>query len=1396
GIFKPKLEFNDGFTPTVALTGTIFPNGKPINSLPTSISGVTTDQRGVTRNTEAACIGAYEIGCGLPQATELSITTANTPCRGEEFTLNVTGLPANQISIYQYQWSFGENESNVERIETTANTIRIKVFAKIPALQISATLTDVCGANITLEGELAISGVETVSFLGIEETALYCKEAAPVPLTGTPEGGTFKINGIISENNEFAPSTITGNEAIIRYEMPDAENGCFNYDEKTVAVSQIDSELNLNIELVEPVKEILCYGEKASIKFKITGGNGNYLYSVNEATPVAAGAAAIELSSLNPGTYSIKAWLANDKCAGTTSYSTTFTEPQLLSVGTSINGKLCNNAFVTATIAGGTKPYNYTWTKPNGGTTSGSTSNNTISIEVTEIGTYTIQVTDAHDCPLRTSSATVSQPAALPVLTFGSLQKKDESCFGANNGTASIPFGNNTGSESVFIEVKNSQNSVVKSQQFTSATGTISISGLAPDTYQVFMRYGAENCTLLGGNVEQTSFTITKMEERIAFKDLTTTELTCLNEPNGSFGIRVTGWANTHKALLNGNQIYPKSTVGQTALFEVKTLRKGDYLLKITDECSNTEEKSISITGIDPYTLEITATRDMLDCDYSENGYIQVKPVGGYPAQGIMYMVGKEDDITAATASTARFEPLPKGHYQIVYKTTQSGCTDKVVLPKEIKAPLPVKFDFDMMDISCLGVADGEISLQAYQDGMPTRIPVSAMEEFEGFTYRWINCEDDSYVFKKQSVPLEHFWHDRYGSIFYKGVVGVEGLPIGKYLCEVSIPAAVTPNKQCFYKTDSIEIKNPTYNSLEVVEFLIDENKANCKIADRRIEVTAKGGWKGYIFSLLTDDEYKGIENDEPSGGLPDFEDDSEIIYHSDNSATYRSYILSPDTYHVFVTDSLGCRAEETYTFTIAPVVTLNAKVDSTRCQGAADGRVELINIKGGTTPYSYSMMWDDDSVALDQPMCDTLKRGFYSFLVTESARGCEGYITAEIKDTKRPYSLMQDKITDVKCNGESNGELQFLLTGGTKPYYSFTINGDEESATPDKDSVFWNISGIAAGEKTLKVLDKAECVQTLSFTMKQPDVLNIGEVKGSEICPGSDKGRIIVNGVTGGTKPYFYSLSETGKYETTPSLKAGIGTHTVYVKDTNNCIATGTGEVLSKSGNETPPKIDFLVSTWNYSSDVLALINISENETANIDSTVFSFAETDTLIYIVKDDSVHVYGKKEFENIDVASKITFIEVKKGITNDFEAKSDSVLFSFTLKMTVYYDDGCDYEIEREVHIAKDEHEIYPKGKITKKQPDILKIFASPNPMYAGGDYGLSLEFANKVNFRVQAYTLMGGQVGVEKSFNASIIGEDGKVTLTKQDLNIDVTESVIFRVYTLTDAASIILLVQ
>jgi len=1255
---------------------------------------------------------------------------------------------------------------------------------------------------------------EAISFGTPQITNLTCLSEPNGAVTITVKGWANQHTALLNGEAARPQSTENGVATFVFTGLKKGDynlsvtNECeTNSDETVITIDGIDAyELTLT-----PIFDNLVCSHHATgiLELEIKGGNKNaahFYMAGNEERKTITEDSNIRFEELSAGTHRFY-YESTENCTDRVFVEHTIDAPDALKVDAQLTGKLCIDAAIVLTVTGEKAPYEYEWITPAGETIQ--TKENRL--PVAAVGNYTYRVEDANGCTLIENTIEVKTPQPLPKLSLNNTAVKNETCYKGNNGAVTVSYSGNTGTEAVIVEVFNSTDKIVGSQTGNSATGSLTVSPLAPGNYRVTLRYGIEGCQL-SPDVKTASFVVAAMEEQISINNLKPVALTCLNEPNGSFTAEVSGWADTHKALLNDEAVKPQSVTGQKAVFEITGLKKGDYLFKITNECnSDSDEKSVNITGIEPYQIKITATHDMLDCSYSDDGYIQIESSGGYRENSLVYMAGKPAEYRNPDNVTVKFENLPKGVYSMVYKTEQKGCSDSFTLRKEIKAPEAVYFDFDTLHISCFGKTDGEISLQAYQGSKPPREKVvitdenreTAMQGLEGFTYTWTKIDEpeldlsqDKY---RQTVPLERFWHDHYGDTIYNGVVGLDSLPVGRYVCEVMI---IPVNKQCFYKSKEIEVKKPYFDSLQVTSIFIDEAAANCKINDRRVEITAQGGWKGYIFSVLTQAEYDEAMNAKKNGDEPandsttnamqdDEENEEVIIYYPDNTAKYISQILQPDTYHVFVTDSLGCQAERTHTFKIDPVVTLTATADSIRCPGESTGKVEL-TAQGGSGNYVYQIIRSKDNIeTFDNPKFENLPKGFYAFAAIEnSERKCEGYISVKIEDNKRPFSFLMQEVSDVKCFGDDDGEITFLMSGGSESY-TFKVGDDNMSAT--KSDISWTIQSIGPGAHTLYINDENDCQVTAGFEVKEPAKLEIKEVIGSEVCAGG-KGRVVVKQVSGGTMPYSYALSEGGKYETNPSMEAGVDSYYAFVKDGNKCIAKSAEkvEVRDKSGSNDAkePEIDFTLSTYGYASDVWAIIDISPDKGEKVE-----FTFSNDYIYILPDslyknlsasDSLY----RDTLSSDILSRMIFVGVKKDTTDNVKTESKEHKLSCTVTMTVYYPDGCDYKIERKLIVANDSIVIYPEGNITQKQPDILNLTAYPVPIL-GKDYTIQIEFSNKVDFSVQIYTVAGIFVA-QKDFKAEKI-IDGVAKVSREDLGgTDISGLSVIRVFTRNDAASIL----
>ena len=175
----------------------------------------------------------------------------------------------------------------------------------------------------------------------------------------------------------------------------------------------------------------LCNGDSnGSATVTVTGGSSPYSYSWTS-----GGTAATE-TGLAAGSYTVTSTDANG-C--TTTASVTITEPTLLEVvDDGISDASCANTTdgaIPITAFGGTAPYTYSWSGPNGFTSTLEDQLYTLSP-----GTYSVTVTDAAGCTAVGSNLVVGSPSAVIL----SLVSTNETCFGSADGTITTTISGGT----------------------------------------------------------------------------------------------------------------------------------------------------------------------------------------------------------------------------------------------------------------------------------------------------------------------------------------------------------------------------------------------------------------------------------------------------------------------------------------------------------------------------------------------------------------------------------------------------------------------------------------------------------------------------------------------------------------------------------------------------------------------------------------------------------------------------------------------------------------------------------------------------------------------------------------------------------------------------------------
>ena len=246
-------------------------------------------------------------------------------------------------------------------------------------------------------------------------------------------------------------------------------------------------------------------------------------------------------------------------------------------------------------------------------------------------------------------------------------------------------------------------------------------------------------------------------------------------------------------------------------------------------------------------------------------------------------------------------------------------------------------------------------------------------------------------------------------------------------------------------------------------------------------------------------------------------------------------------TYTVTVTDG------NAQTATAAVTVTVNEspQIDSLHivnvsCNDSATGSVCVYASGGGSFTYVWSNTGTGQCI-------NHLASGTYTVTVTNAA-GCS--ITAGATVSQPAPLTATFTNTNVTCNGQSNGNINAIVTGGLAPYEYEWSNGAFNVVT---------LQSITSGLYSLTIVDANGCTISNSTSVTQPAALHDSIVVTNVSCFGGNNGSLC-NLLTGGTPPYTFTWSNAQASACITALQAGI--YTTTVTDNNGCTATGSATV------------------------------------------------------------------------------------------------------------------------------------------------------------------------------------------------------------------------------------------
>ncbi|MBK8845695.1 MAG: T9SS type A sorting domain-containing protein [Bacteroidetes bacterium] len=1076
-----------------------------------------------TANVNALTAGTYTVtvtdanGCSKecssvvnePQPLSITLTANDVECNGG-LNGSIINTVTGGLTPYTYLWENGATTKNRSNLAAGTYTVTVtddggaSISDQIAVIEPAALVANCSAVNVTING--GSNGIATVSVSG-----------------GTSPYSYLWTNGNTSSSNTGLVSgtyTVTVTDA----------NGCATSCQSTV------NEPNVLTATINEVLGVSCNGSATGeLEATATGGLSPYTYAWSNGTTSAIN------SNLIAGIYTV---IVTDDAGASASTSYTLSEPVALtancsSTNVTINGASDGTAEVTA--AGGVTPYTYLWS--NGQTTANVSGLNAIA--------YTVTVTDGNGCEA-TCNVFIAQPMPLNV----TILKSNISCFNGSNGTMDVVVSggvpayqflwndgntdqNRTGlSAGTYTVTVTDANGATKTKAtslteptelivncsstnitvFGSDNGTASVSASGSVGPYSFLWSNGETAASISG-LAANSYTVVVSDDNgctascsVAVSEPTAlevnvagTDVTCFGLNNGSIDVTASGGVSPYAYLWNNGDTNEDRS----------NLDGGTYTVTVTDANGASVIQVISI--LEPAKLTNTCSHTNVSINGLADGSACVVPAGGTTPYTYLWTNGETTDC---------INNLTAGTYTATV-TDANGCTK--TCSQTVTQPAALDLTSVISPVSCNGLNDGSINVSISGGVLP-------------YSFLWddgtTTADRNGLVAGTYTITVT----DANGAVssLTNAVIEPALLTTACTSTDVTIfginngTATSSPNDGTAPYTYSWSNGATTQSvtNLAPGNYSVVVTDANLCSATCSVSISEPNQLA--ILLVGTDISCNGLTdgaiNGTTSGGIAPY-----TYVWQDGNTNEDRVLIGAGTYQVTVTDANGATVFESVVINEPIAINSQCVHTDVSINGGSNGSA-CVFANGGTAPFTY--LWDNGNT---NQCINNLTAGIYYVTITD-ASGCT---TSCFSLVDQPDALSASaSITNVTCNGLSDGAIEITTTGGGSPYTYLWDNG---STSEDR-------TNLSAGSYTVVVTDKHGATFELVSTVIQPDQVAATCTGNNVSINGADNGSASVTG-SGGVSPYAY-LWSTGA--ATPSIgNLAPGTYTVTVTDANGCSAS-----------------------------------------------------------------------------------------------------------------------------------------------------------------------------------------------------------------------------------------------
>lgn len=276
-------------------------------------------------------------------------------------------------------------------------------------------------------------------------------------------------------------------------------------------------------------------------------------------------------------------------------------------------------------------------------------------------------------------------------------------------------------------------------------------------------------------------------------------------------------------------------------------------------------------------------------------------------------------------------------------------------------------------------------------------------------------------------------------------------------------------------------------------------------------------------------------------------------------TSTINTESLPADDYEITITDANLCDTTAVFTITEPDDIQFNlTSVTDIDCYGEATGRFDF-EITGGNPNYSIEISGENTLVNISSNnisestpyLAEDLLQDTYEIIITDTD-GCTNTSTVTVNEASEIIDV-NSSITHVNCFGESNGEIEVTIQGGSGAYqYTWTnSNGDTIGQN------FNILPEITAGNYNLNINDGL-CEVDFTYTVDPSTAVQHLASNANDVsCFGANDGFINGTQVFGGTAPYSYTWTNLNgqQFNTQNPNALSPSTYFLSIEDANECV-------------------------------------------------------------------------------------------------------------------------------------------------------------------------------------------------------------------------------------------------